>query len=207
MNATPPTMAQGRSPTSRAMREARAKLAEAGVRYVLSCWVDLLGAAEDQTGAAQRLREPVHGEGSAVRGALGLVRAGAWGRPTPTRSRFRIWTAWSSAPGTGPARGCSRICGGRTRRTTCVPARRSSACGAQYGGFEGVRRVRGHRAGVHGHALARRPAGQGVRRRSAAGRRGAAAAPGVRLRPRVLHRLHGVSRRSSSTSSRSWAGG
>ena len=42
MNATPGTMAEA-LPDIKRVREARAKLAEAGVRYVFSCWIDMLG--------------------------------------------------------------------------------------------------------------------------------------------------------------------
>ena len=42
MNAIPGNMAEALPDVER-VREARAKLAEAGVRYVLSCWIDMLG--------------------------------------------------------------------------------------------------------------------------------------------------------------------
>ena len=42
MNATSPNFA-GALPDLERVREAKAKLAEAGVRYVFSCWIDLLG--------------------------------------------------------------------------------------------------------------------------------------------------------------------
>ena len=42
MNATPGSMAEA-LPDIERVREARAKLAEAGVRCVLSCWIDMLG--------------------------------------------------------------------------------------------------------------------------------------------------------------------
>ena len=42
MNPTPNDMA-GALPDIERVREARAKLAEAGVRYVFSCWIDLFG--------------------------------------------------------------------------------------------------------------------------------------------------------------------
>ena len=77
--------------------------------------------AEDQAGAAQRLREPVHGSGSAVRGALGLVRARAdpgRRRPDPGAGPRHPGT---SAPGTARARGCSRTSGGRTAPYNLCP--------------------------------------------------------------------------------------
>ena len=45
MGTTPETMAEA-LPDLERVREAKAKLTEAGVRYVLSCWIDLLGVAK-----------------------------------------------------------------------------------------------------------------------------------------------------------------
>jgi len=42
MNATPSNLVAA-LPDIERVREAKAKLAEAGVRYVFSCWIDLLG--------------------------------------------------------------------------------------------------------------------------------------------------------------------
>ena len=42
MNATTPDMA-GALPSIERVREEKSRLAEAGVRYVLSCWIDLFG--------------------------------------------------------------------------------------------------------------------------------------------------------------------
>ena len=42
MNAMAERMAEA-LPDAERVREARARLAEAGVRYVLSCWIDLFG--------------------------------------------------------------------------------------------------------------------------------------------------------------------
>ena len=110
---------------------------------------------EDQARSARRVREPVHGQGSAVRGALGLVRARAHAgglRPDPgARSRHPGRLSLGShlrVDGRGP------VVGGRAVQPV-------SAAGAQARGGrrrgEGVRGARGHRAGVHRHALARRP--------------------------------------------------
>ena len=148
--------------------------------------------AEDQARAAQRFRESVHGQRPAIRCAFDFVRArirSLRSRPDPDpRSRL---------PGdlSVGQHLCVDVCGpvvaGRALQP--VPPTGTQAGGARYRS-EGLRRRRRHRAGVHRHALARRQAGQGVRRRSGAWRGHPAAAPGVRLRHRILHRFNGISR-------------
>ena len=148
--------------------------------------------AEDQAGPARRVRERVHGQRPAVRRPLGLVRA----RALPGRRR----------PDSGARSGHPRrlplgprlrvgvrgpLVGGCAVQPVSPPC--PQARGARRGS-EGIRGVRGHRARVHRHALGGREAGQGVRRRSAPRRGRAPAAPGVRLRRRVLDRFDGVSR-------------
>ena len=110
--------------------------------------------AEDEAGAAGRLREPVHGQGAAVRGAFGLVRAGAHA------GRLRSGPgARSRHPGHLPLGSCLRVdvrgpvVGGRPLQP--VPPTRAQAHRARCRG-EGLRGIRGHRARVHRHALARR---------------------------------------------------
>ena len=120
MTAIARTMADALPPIER-VREEQAKLAEAGVRYVFSCWDRHARAAEDKAGADQRFREPVHGQGAAVRRALDLLRARAGrgglrpdpgARPRlpghlPLGSGLRLDVRGSLVGGRGP--------------TTCVP--------------------------------------------------------------------------------------
>ena len=152
MTTTPGTMTDALPPIER-VREEQAKLAEAGVRYVFSCWIDMHGLPKTKPVPISDFENLCMGMGPqfAVHSISFVPELGRSGlRPDPgARPRF---------PGHLPLGPdlrleCSRISGGRTRPTTCVPARRSSACHGRCRG-EGLRGIRGDRARVHRDALA-----------------------------------------------------
>ena len=78
MTATPRTMAEALPPIER-VREEKAKLAEAGVRYVFSCWIDMHGLPKTKPVPISDFENLCMGKGAAVRRALDLLRARAWG--------------------------------------------------------------------------------------------------------------------------------
>jgi hypothetical protein len=59
--------------------DAKAKLVEAGVKYVMSCWIDLLGQPKTKPVSSRSTRSPCFPN---------------WGRRIRTRSWCRISTAW-----------------------------------------------------------------------------------------------------------------
>ena len=82
MDARPQTMQEALPPLER-VREARAKLSEAGVRYILSCWIDLFGVPKTKPVPLSELENLCMGKGPAVRRALDFLRAGNSRQPTP----------------------------------------------------------------------------------------------------------------------------
>ena len=174
------------------VREARAKLSEAGVRYVLSCWIDLLGVPKTKPVPLSDFENLCMGKGPqfavhSVSFVPELTPADSDQIPVPDLDSLVIcpWDrtcAWMIA---------GSVVGRRAVQFVSTPGAQARRARRRR---EGFCRIRGYRAGVHRHALARGPTGQGLRRRSASRRRRAAQAAGVRLRRRVLHRLHGVPR-------------
>ena len=114
----PTTMSEA-LPDAERVAEARARLEEAGVKYILSCWIDLLGVPKTKPVPLSDLELLCAGKGPQF-AVHSVSFVPSWAPPIPTRSRSPISTAWSSAPGTSAAPGSSPICGGRTSPITCA---------------------------------------------------------------------------------------
>ena len=126
MNVTPRNMVEALPPIER-VREEHAKLAEAGVRYVFSCWIDMHGLPKTKPVPLSDFENLCMGKGPqfAVHSISFVPELGAADSdqiPVPDLDTLVI-CPWDRTC----APGCSRISGGRTRRTTSALARRSGA--------------------------------------------------------------------------------
>ena len=93
MNVTPRTMAEALPPIER-VREEHAKLAEAGVRYVFSCWIDMHGLPKTKPVPLSDFENLCMGKGPqfAVHSISFVSPNPSWARPIRTRSRCPIST-------------------------------------------------------------------------------------------------------------------
>ena len=76
-------------PSAARIKETGEWLVGHGVKYILCCWIDLLGLPKTKPVPLSDWERPCQWHGSAVRRAFGLLRFRNWVRRIRTRSWFR----------------------------------------------------------------------------------------------------------------------
>ena len=117
-----PTSLAAALPDRSRIDKAKADLEKAGVKYVLSCWIDILGNPKTKPVPVSEFEKLCLGKGPQFAVHSVSMFPGALGPPIPTRFRSPISTRFSSAPGTRRSRLSSPIYTTRTPPTMSARA-------------------------------------------------------------------------------------